>query len=481
MTSKNEPAGVWVRVSTGGQDEAQQVPAVEGHCDNHEYIIAKRYELNDKSASKGEQQAKLDEMLADMRDGTIKVLVCWRSNRLERRGPEALFKLLRQVKDARGRIESTTEPMLGTEDMSGEALTALGAVMDKQFSAKLSEDTLRAITSIKANGYVFNGNVPWGYEIIGPKYAKIMVPTEICRLYVPQIFARCIKGQSLRQIAAWLDSEHVPTARGGKWNEGSVRWIIRTRAYAGRWVIPERKKKGKVIKPAETVMESEAIAVISPSTFDRANQALKSRPKRGPVAKDNRPMLANLKCARCEDSPMYRIKASRGGSARHFYRCTGRGPQRKGCGNMVDYELTEFIVASQIFVHSTEPHTIKNWVDGQNWDDEISNVKQSIREAVEAERFEEMPALQAKLADYRSRDEISGHYDYVKTGQTVGEHFWSLDNDGRREYLATRDIRVEKVPTEVNLSGIRVVIDGQEHEVTVREWNAANRHLASVS
>jgi len=192
-----------------------------------------------------------------MREGTIKVLVCWRSNRLERRGPEALFKLLRQVKDAGGRIESTTEPMLGTEDMSGEALTALGAVMDKQFSAKLSEDTNRAIQSIKASGHVYNGNAPWGFKIEGPKYLKVLVPTQLALTYVPQIFQRCIQGHSLRQIAAWLDSEHVPTARGGKWNEGSVRWIIRTRAYA----------KHEVIRP---------------SIFDQANQSLKSHGKRGP-------------------------------------------------------------------------------------------------------------------------------------------------------------------------------------------------------
>src|SRR5690348_11031379 len=100
MTSKNEAAGVWVRVSTGGQDEAQQVPSIESHCFSHGYVIVRRYELNDKSASKGEQQEKLDEMLADMRDGTIKVLVGWRSNRLERRGPEAVFRLKRQVTDA---------------------------------------------------------------------------------------------------------------------------------------------------------------------------------------------------------------------------------------------------------------------------------------------------------------------------------------------------------------------------------------------
>ena len=59
MTSRNEPAGVWVRVSTADQSEASQVPDVEGHCQAKGYRIKRRYELNDKSASKGEQQATL--------------------------------------------------------------------------------------------------------------------------------------------------------------------------------------------------------------------------------------------------------------------------------------------------------------------------------------------------------------------------------------------------------------------------------------
>jgi DNA invertase Pin-like site-specific DNA recombinase len=74
MTSRSEPAGVWVRVSSGGQDDANQVPDIERHCQARSYRIERRYELNDKSASKGEQQAALDAMLEDMREGHIKVL-----------------------------------------------------------------------------------------------------------------------------------------------------------------------------------------------------------------------------------------------------------------------------------------------------------------------------------------------------------------------------------------------------------------------
>jgi DNA invertase Pin-like site-specific DNA recombinase len=458
MTSRSEPAGVWVRVSTGGQDEANQVPDIEQHCAAHGYSVTRRYELNDKSASKGEQQTKLDEMLADMRDSTIKVLVCWHSDRLERRGPEYVFRLLAQARDAGGRIESTKEPLFGAQDMSGEAMTALGAVISHQYSVHLGEQVKLAHDRIRANGGVGPGGTPWGYEVEGPKYQKELVPTDLCREYAPQIFARCIVGDSCRTIAAWLDVERVPPKRGAKWHEGSVRKLIHNRVYAGRWQDEAR---------TETIAHCEP--VVSADVWDRANAALMRRPHRGPVNKDNRPMLASLKCARCEDSPMFRIRLkSRSGKYYYYYRCAGRGAQRKGCGNMVPYEVTEAIVAVRVFMTSTEPYKIRHWVEGTSWDAEISDVKQDIREAADAERFDELPALQARLAELRSRESVSGHYQDEDTGITVGDHFDGLNAEGKREYLKTRDIRAGKATLTLEQGarrGIRVVIDGEDHGV----------------
>ncbi len=50
---------------------------------------------------------------------------------------------------------------------------------------------------------------------------------------------------------------------------------------------------------------------------------------------------------------------------------------------------------------------------------------------------------------------------------TVGEHFYGLDDDGKREYLKTRDIRVEKAtPADPGATkGVRVIIDGADHGV----------------
>lgn len=450
MTRGNESAGVWVRVSSGGQDEENQIPDVERHCATHGYTITQRYELNDKSASKGEQQAKLDKMLTDMRDGTIQVLACWHSDRLERRGPEYVFRLLAQVRDAGGRIESVREPLFGATDMSGEAMTALGSVISHQYSVHLAEQVKLAHDRIRANGAVGPGGIPWGYRVKGPKYNKKLVPTDLCLEYVPQIFARCIAGDSCREIAIWLDIEGVPPKRGNHWHEGSVRKLIHNRVYAGRW---QNEDKTRTITRPDAVIRAEV--------FDRARNALKRRPHRGPVKEDNRPMLANLKCARCEDSPMYRIRLhGRSGKFYFYYRCAGRGAQRKGCGNMTPYEQTESIVSARIFMTSVKPHQIREWVEGTHWDAEIADTKQDMREAVEAEEFDAVPALQEKLEDLRGREIVKGHWEYTDTGMTVGDYFYSLDARGKREYLKIHDIRVEKTA-----DGIRVIIDGEDHGV----------------
>jgi len=133
---------------------------------------------------------------------------------------------------------------------------------------------------------------------------------------------------------------------------------------------------------------------------------------------------------------------------------------------MVPYEQAETIVAIRVFMTSTEPYRTREWVSGKNWDAEIADVKQDIREVTEAERFEDLPTLTARLADYRWKNEheaTAGEWAYEDTGLTVGEHFDGLDAEGRREYLKTRDIRVERSTTVDGLPGIHVIIDGQDH------------------
>src|ERR1700730_4008375 len=120
-----DKAGLWQRVSTGGQDEASQLPDLTRWCESHDYDIAKSYVLHGKSASKGQQDKHIDEAIRDMQDGTITVLVVWQSSRIERRGAYSVFDLSRRVREAGGRIEYVKDAYLNDVNDMSDVMLAL--------------------------------------------------------------------------------------------------------------------------------------------------------------------------------------------------------------------------------------------------------------------------------------------------------------------------------------------------------------------
>ncbi len=271
---------------------------------------------------------------------------------------------------------------------------------------------------------------------------------------------RCIAGDSCRTIASWLDSEGVKPEKGKKWDEDVIRRLIKNPVYCGR-------RLGWKDAP---LLTNEA--VVSVDLWDRANKALSNRPKRGPkvpLKNPVKPMLAKLKCARC-GSPMYRIHAGSRDKGKYFYyRCAGKGPQRKGCGNMVSYERLEEFVIAWFATDNYEPYRTRTWVEGKNWDAEITGIRRVMSELdPESEEDEaKRDSLKAQLREYRRKNEeeaTEGGYEYSKvynldgSVMTVSQHFSNLDNDGKRDYLMDHDIRAEKAADD----DILVIIDGEK-------------------
>jgi len=476
------PVGAWIRVSGDKQDETNQVNEVIGYCVQHRYWVVRWYIVHAKSAFKGEHQKDLDRAVEDMREGLTCVLVIAHSNRLERREGDIgtqLLHTLAEFVDAGGHVESVEEDTLGQLDMGGRITTYVTGLINTEKSKTIRRETRRAYDRIDANHGVRNRIPGVWYAYEGPEYDKHPVPTDICRDYWPQVLMKCIAGDSALTIAAWLDSEGVRTMRGGKWNQGTILHLIHNPIFCGR-----RLGWGQ----DAPLLKDEA--VVSVDIWVKANEALASRPRRGPIAKTNRPMLAKLKCLRC-GAPMYRKMIGGRLSRRYAYRCEGQGPQRKGCGNLVAYEQTEFIIAERIFITSTDLYMDRVWEDGWNYDAEIADLVKQINALSPLNEDDEArrPGLINDLRDFqRKNDEeaISGGFVRVyflrDSGQkiheidrtrynddellTVGEHFISQDDEGRREYLAEHhDIRVEKATAEGNIDAVHVVIDGVDHGI----------------
>ena len=376
-------AGLLVRVSSGGQDEANQVPDVERHAADRGYRVIKRYTLHDKSAYKGEQQETLDQIIADIRRGYIKVLVVWHSDRIDRRGVLEALTFLRQVKDAGGRVESVQEGLLDERNL----ITIINAHMNHQKSAHLSQQVQLAHNRIREN-QAFRGRDPFGYEISGTKYSKRLVIIESLRPIVVEIFQRVIDGESLADVCTWLDSLQVKRSKTTtkKYQAGEVTpwWpamlmrLIRHPAYSGRYYVKWRDEStGKMATYAH-----QCEPIVSRKVQRQAIDALATREKRGPRGNpETRAMLKGvITCPFCDDSPMYRMTGRLAGARMEYYRCYGRGAQRKGCGNMVPMADVDQAVNKIIAEAFAVPITERVLIKGNDWSDEIDAVKDAIRD-----------------------------------------------------------------------------------------------------
>lgn len=406
-------AGKWLRVSSGGQDEANQEPDLDRHCDDRGYHVAKTYTLHDKSASKGQQQKALDEVLDDIRRGEIAVLVPWHSDRLDRRGVKESLDFIAAVRKAGGRVESVKEGILDENDIN----TVVTSWINYKKSQHLAEQIGLAHARIRKNG-ALHGRAPWGMTITGKKYNKELVGTDEGRAWVPVIFGWVTERVSFRDIILRLQAEGIEGDHGA-WHPSTIGEMIRNPAYMGFRCAqhPKTKKYGKILHKCE--------ALVTPEMWRRAQEALDAAPtKRGYSNPETRPMLSGaLRCGNpdCDatgapDSPMSRSTSS----TKQYYRCTGIGALRKSCGTMVP--LADVDAAVDWIIRDTfdVPRMERRVIPGTDHAADLESLKFELRQLAARELpWDEEDAERARLR---------AEYDHIAALPSVPDQVVEVDS-----------------------------------------------------
>jgi DNA invertase Pin-like site-specific DNA recombinase len=442
VVTMSEPAGIFQRVSTGGQDEANQLPDLVKWCDGHDYTYKldgpHHYVLHGKSASKGKQDKALNQVIRDMQDGKITVLVVWQSSRIERRGAYSAFDLARRVREAGGRIEYVQDEYLNAANEMSDVMLALAATKDRQKSQDISKQVIASQAAKRAAGSAV-GRAAWGYEIICAvcdrrpvrpdckSHRKIFRPTADGRKYIPVIFARVIGGESLVSIAAWLTAEGVPTTTGGIWSEGYLcQRLIKNPVYYGA-----RRNAGELVTEE----------LVGATTWQEANAAVVTRARPGRGASTREKALLNPICGQCYGkpregcldgiSPMYQTG--------DYYRCYGHGAQRKGCGFMILMsELDEIVTESML--GNQQPHSERVFIAGDDQSDEIAKLRERGAELFRTGDYAAAAECATQATELESAPRVRPHWEDRVTDQTEAEYFAGMDLGQRREYLMSHRI-----------------------------------------
>lgn len=439
-TKISEPAGVWLRVSSGGQDEQSQEPEDLAWCDQRGYDVRVTYTVHGGSAFKGNR--KFDQtwaqVLADIKSGVIRVLVVWKQDRLDRK--LATFQMLAQVVEAGGRVEFVTQPHLNDlTTMGGRiALKVEEEIAHAESQTKSDRNRIK-IADLHATGSL-HGRPCWGYEVACTqacgktgkecKHVKTLRATPEGLKYVPEVYRRIADGKSLAKVAEWLEAE-----TGRKWWAKSVLHLVRRTTYMGH----RTDASGRTILTVPELVDADLWA--------KANARLDADPRKPGPRLAHRAMLTGvITCARC-GSPMYRLFSGGFGHGPRtvWYRCRQRGSDRKSCGMRVRCEQADAavdLVASQADMHVME----RRFVPGNGHQVELAEVEFKIRQlmtsGLDGDWVDKAAALKAEQDRLRALEPEPGRVELTDTGVTYAQVWAAQDDAWRSAWLRAQGFTV---------------------------------------
>jgi len=317
----------------------------------------------------------------------------------------------------------------------------------------------------------FVGRIPWGYVTEGPKYDRRLTATDLGREYIPQIYDLVIAGHSLAAICEWLDSLHLWQKRDPDtgeltdvpWWPGRVRDMIRNPVYRGHYWMTRIERDPETGEVAwSEKWEHSCEALIDARRFRLANEALAGREKRGPAGEpQTRAMLKGaIKCPHCEGSSMNRLtcraSSKHGGGTYTYYRCTGTGSRRKGCGNMVRMDVADAAVDEIMATTFRVPVKRLILVKGTDYQDQLEEISYRIRaldpDVMSDEQFDEqVRKLRAERDRLKALPAEPDRWEEQLTGELYADIYQALPTGERGAWLTSHGFLVHATKTEVSV------------------------------
>jgi DNA invertase Pin-like site-specific DNA recombinase len=424
--NEQEHAIAIARVSAGKQKEEDQTPGLVKFSEMQGYILDHVEPIKGKSAFHGRQVKQIMAAVKKhVENGPATVVIFRHVDRSSRQGVFEGYKLITQIMDRGARVEFSApdQQFLNRQpELLGLYFKMAEAESEVKRDRKLQGNASRA-----ARGEV-NGRPAWGYDFKIVNNLQILVPNELGRKWIPEIFIAAANGKSLRFIQTMLKGVPSPQ-KNGLWNEATIRRIIASPTYYG-----ERIGKGG--------MNYEPLV-----TFDlwqEANQAVTGRIKRGRGTVKREPALVRPICGACYGdkregapsgkSPMYR--KSRFGH--DYYVCTGHGPARKTCGTKnIPVGLFDAAVDDAMSKRSG-PHIEIKRIPGDDRAKQLESINAQIDVLAKKNQYAQIAELSAKAAEIMSQQPVrKERIVKERSGMTEGQHWSTLTSleEKRNELL----------------------------------------------
>lgn len=266
-------------------------------------------------------------LIGDATSGRLDMVLVDDLTRLGRDNTE-LGRIIKRLRFAGVRLVGVTDGV-DTERRGHKIDVGLRGLMSELYLDDLADKTHRGLAG-KALAGKSAGGLPYGYRVtttgeraVHPEQADV----------VRRIFELAATGRSCRAIAAELNADGIPTARGKSWAVSAIYGdhkrgigILANPIYRGRqiwnrsrWVKhPDTGRRVRVDRPESEwiITEHPELAIVSEDLWDRAQRAMAQRRNGSAPKGRTRHLLSGiLRCGDC-GGPMVVVDRYRYGCAR---------------------------------------------------------------------------------------------------------------------------------------------------------------------
>ena len=361
--------GIYARVSTDEQvgpegSITNQLQRCKQYLDlqfgpssGNSYALIERYEEEGKSGKNTEERPVFQQMLADLRNGTINA-VC----------VAELSRLSRSVKDIANILSDFEKhnitflclnPSVDTSTAAGKLVLNVMAAL-AEYEREQTAARTKAAMYDRAQRGLWNGGHLFGYDLDPDNQGHLTVNEQQAEV-VRQIFQTYLREKSIARTAEEMNKagHRLPayTSRRGKqhpereFTYSTIQTILHNRAYLGEKEI-NKKSKGEDQSELPDNKQYEIVDAVWPAIIDeslfRSVQIAMAQNTRSYTRgkRDHTFLLSDLvECGHCNVSLENGSGTGRGGTRYYYYRHT-TGTKRDDCpiGDLSAFELEDAIV-----------------------------------------------------------------------------------------------------------------------------------------
>lgn len=268
---------LYVRVSTQSQAEegfsleAQQ-ERLQAHCTAQGWHVCPEHIYIDAGVSgKTTDRPQFQAMLHAAKEGKVQRIVAMKLDRMARNVREFLATV-DQLKQWHCDLVLVKESFDTSTPHGRFALTMFAAMAELEASTiterVMSGKQQKAKAGNEDKSYFNGSRIPYGYSYQNGEFAINAQQATVIR----DIFNGFINGETMAGIAAALNGNETPTAKGGQWYTSTVRYILSNGLYAGlaQWYADATQEASKV------TVENAYPAIITKQVYEAAHARLQA-------------------------------------------------------------------------------------------------------------------------------------------------------------------------------------------------------------